>query len=97
MREVLGDLRHMYVLLVEDDAETLDLTATLLRTCGATVKAPSEARQALKVVRYVRSTPSSQTLLCPTKMATGSLTSLMCVPRGEEGGAELRPVSLRPD
>jgi PleD family two-component response regulator len=53
MSEVLADLRHIYVLLVEDDAEMQDFTASLLRMCGATVTAASEARQALTVIRQV--------------------------------------------
>jgi two-component system, chemotaxis family, CheB/CheR fusion protein len=53
VNEVLADLRHLYVLLVEDDTESLDFTASLLRMCGATVKALPEARQALKTVRQV--------------------------------------------
>jgi CheY-like chemotaxis protein len=51
--EVLADLRHLYVLLVEDDVEAVELTATVLQTCGATVKAVPGARQALKVVHQV--------------------------------------------
>ena len=53
MSELLPDLRSVYVLLVDDDAEILEFTAGLFRMCGATVKAITGAPQALEVARQV--------------------------------------------
>jgi CheY-like chemotaxis protein len=45
------DLRNVLVLLVEDDPDTLELTALVLRGCGATVTPVPGPRQALDQAR----------------------------------------------
>jgi CheY-like chemotaxis protein len=45
--EVTVDLTGIRVLVVDDDADTLELLTVILRSCGATVRAESSARAAV--------------------------------------------------
>lgn len=49
-----ADLRGVYVLVVEDDPDGLDLVTNVLRWCGAMVTAATNARTGLAAAHQVR-------------------------------------------
>ena len=49
-----GDLHGVYVVVVDDDPDCLDLVTRILRWCGAVVTAATNARRALAAAREVR-------------------------------------------
>src|SRR5437870_4885906 len=54
--ELQGSLRGVHVLLIDDDAESLDQIKRVLEYCGALVTVRTFARQALGVLQAVRPT-----------------------------------------
>jgi CheY-like chemotaxis protein len=48
------DLHGVYVLVVEDEADGLDLVTNMLRWCGAMVRSATSARDGLAAAHQVR-------------------------------------------
>jgi CheY-like chemotaxis protein len=78
-------LRGTHVLLVEDDQDSREIIATVLRYCGALVTAVASAEEALATMKRVRPDILLSDLSMPTRDGYWLIRQVRELPRGAGG------------
>ena len=92
--ELQGSLRGVHVLLIDDDAESLDQIKRVLEYCGALVTVRTFARQALGVLQAVRPTVLVIGIGTPAETAYAFIRSVRA--SSAEHGGTVPAVALTP-